>query len=169
MAKLPPNHILKALHLQGLSDQQIADQYGVKRQAVNKRLRAMDIEQKPEEAQAAFEMLPWQVKTLQYGQGTHHTAYPYESLKLYLRALLGDETLTNRQRADAARFERRLLAHPGKVLVYDRDTEKGFSWQDREPADGSLIIRWPTDVPKPDKGMELLELPTKPKLNTPAS
>ncbi|GGZ29330.1 hypothetical protein [Streptomyces poonensis] len=162
MGKLPGNDVLEQLHLLGMSDAEIAARYEVTRQAVNKRLVDMELRSKSRYVAHAHDLVPWQVKTVQGGKGTHHTAYPLESLKLYLRALMEDPHMTPRQVTDAERFERRLLNDPRKVLDYDRD--KGFFWRYREPEDGSLIVAWPKDVPSKEKNMELLEMPKEAKL-----
>ncbi|GGW89383.1 hypothetical protein [Streptomyces noursei] len=160
MTSLPSNSELKKLHLQGFSDEEIAERYQVTRQAVNKRMVSMDIRRKPTIATKANSLIPWDVKTVQYGGGTHHTAYPLEGLKLYLRKLMGDESLTSRQQADAGRFERRLLKNPHLVLDYNRDTEKGFFWRDRCPEDADLIVAWPEGKAKPPvEDLNLLKMP----------
>ncbi|MFE0773902.1 hypothetical protein [Streptomyces sp. NPDC058861] len=160
MADLPSNAVLAKLHFSGLSDAQIAKRYGVTRQAVNKRLGLMEISSMPEHRAKAHALVPWDVKTVQYGGGSHHTAYPLEGLKMYLRRLMGDPSLSKRQEADAGRFERKLLKNPGLVLDYDRDSEAGFYWRERTPQDGTLIIAWPLDKEKPAEDLELLEMPS---------
>ncbi|MFF9481406.1 hypothetical protein [Streptomyces sp. NPDC014733] len=160
MAKLPENSVLKKLILKGFSDDEIAATYEVSRQAVCDRRILLGIRRKAELTTYVGSLIPWSVKTLQYGKGTHHTAHALESLKLFLRSRLDDESLSQRQKDNVARFNRRLLKYPSLVLDYDRESEKGFKWVDRQPADGGSIIRWPAEVETPSaEVLDLFKMP----------
>ncbi|MGK5496379.1 hypothetical protein [Streptomyces sp. URMC 125] len=160
MAVLPGNAELAKLFNQGLSDQQIANRYGTTRQAVNLRLQNMGLRRTPEMIVKVNDLVPWNVKSVRDEEGPgHHTAYPLETLKLYLRRRLGDPDMSKRQLADARRFLKRLRKHPALILDYDRSRSTGFFWRERTPEDCALILAWPAHVPKDRPHMDLLEPP----------
>ncbi|OKH95422.1 hypothetical protein [Streptomyces uncialis] len=160
MTSLPSNMELSRLHRQGVTDVQIAARYGVTRQAVNKRLKLLKLSSKPPLTAKANALVPWNVLAGQAGEPTHHTAYPLEGLKMLLRLRMGDDTLSQRQRADGERFERRLRKNPNLVLDYDRESVSGFFWRERTPEDGKLIVAWPAGVERPVEDIALLEMPS---------
>ncbi|MEW1672029.1 hypothetical protein AB0O47_02095 [Streptomyces noursei] len=161
MTKLPSDAVLvKMFHL-GLSDDEIAAEYGVQRQAVNWRFMQMDppLHRKPI-AIRVTEMVNkiWDVKTDRSGVDTHHNKYAFKNLKVWLRLRLGDSVSASQQ-ASAERFIRRLI-RDNTVVDYDRSSPDGWQLVPRVPADGRRIIRWPAGQPLPDTAMQrAMELP----------
>ncbi|MFJ7424009.1 hypothetical protein ACIQXD_36315 [Streptomyces uncialis] len=79
---------------------------------------------------------------------------------------MGDTSLSQRQRAEGQRFQRRLHASPNLILDYRRESAQGFFWRERTPGDGTLIVAWPKDESTPANGIELLEMPVPPPSGT---
>ncbi|MFD7336654.1 hypothetical protein ACFV98_11705 [Streptomyces violascens] len=140
---------MKLFHL-GVSDADIAAQYDVTVQAVNKRYLNMNppLRRKPV-AVRVTEMVNsiWDVKVDRSGADTHHNKYAFKNLKVYMRMRLGD-TVSATQQASADRFIRRLV-RDDTVVDYQRDTEEGWQFVPRLPIDDRRIIRWPADKALP--------------------
>ncbi|MFJ9771806.1 hypothetical protein ACIRVF_11215 [Kitasatospora sp. NPDC101157] len=147
MAKLPPDATLSKLYALGRTDRQIAEEYGVTVQAVNKRLTGMGLARRPvvNEVSALLKQV-WTIQS-HAGPGSHHDRSPAQSLKLWLRLKLRDQDMSERQRSTALAFERR-LKREGAVLSYAPD--EGWSFVPRVAADENLAIRWPSDRPRPE-------------------
>ncbi|MFD8594565.1 hypothetical protein ACFV1L_06150 [Kitasatospora sp. NPDC059646] len=152
MASLPSDADLSELFTLGYRDSEVADMYGVTRQAVNLRWIQRGLFRYPIASQVV-QMLGqlWEVKTSS-GAGSHMHSHPCQSLRYYLRSKLGD-TLSERQALTALRFESR-LRRKGEVLAYD--PEAGFGYVKREPSDARLVVRWPAEVPRPTGELEAL-------------
>ncbi|MFE9455969.1 hypothetical protein [Streptomyces californicus] len=149
MSKLPSDAEMTKLFVLGkLSNTEIAQMYEVTPQAVDKRWRKLGLERRPITNQANDLIARvWKIKTVQ-GAGSHHTLSPIMYLRVWLRMRLGDKGLSARQKRDALSFERR-IRRDNVVLAYDPGTEKGWSWEPREPKDDRLVIRWPEGEARP--------------------
>ncbi|MGI5531540.1 hypothetical protein ACQEVX_30430 [Streptomyces syringium] len=162
MAKLPTDAVLVSLFHLGVSDAEIAEQYGVKPQAVNKRFMRMDppLRRKSIPAVRAQELVTslWDVKVIRTGPGSHHNSYGVRYLKVWVRLQLGDTTSPKQQKGAVA-FIRRLI-RDDVVLDYDRDSVEGWKFVPRMPSDGRWIIRWPAGKELPEADLQrALELP----------
>ncbi|MFF4952860.1 hypothetical protein [Streptomyces chattanoogensis] len=163
MAKLPTDAVLVKLFHLGMSDAEIAAQYGASPQAVNKRYMNMDppLRRQPIAARVT-ELLTsiWDIKVDRTGVSTHHNKYAVKNLKVYMRMQLGDDTVGETSAASAERMIRRLIRE-NVVIDYDRSSEEGWQFVPREPSDGRRVIRWPADKELPgadlQKAMELPE------------
>lgn len=152
--------LVKLFHLDK-SDAEIAEQFGITVQAVSKRRMKLDLVRKPVSRQVnEWLATRWKVFSPQEGTG-HHNRYSAKALRVWLRRRLGDTTLSAKQVEMADRWERR-LRRDNIVLCYDPDTEEGWYYRPRTPADNRLVIDWPRDLPFPDERFRrALELPTE--------
>ncbi|MGN7135816.1 hypothetical protein [Streptomyces pseudogriseolus] len=129
----------------GLSHEQIAEMYGVTRQAVTKRFGDMG-EYRRAQFQDVNALLPWDV--------AHHPLKHklkqqsgYLGLRAFLRKQLG-QTLSPRSQAAMRRF----LAHVEAGEVLDLDEIQGAHFvKTDQMRDGSLVVRWPLGVPKDER------------------
>ncbi|MFD7015906.1 hypothetical protein [Streptomyces sp. NPDC059928] len=165
MTKLPTDaEMAKLFHL-GVTDAEIAQEYDVTVQAVNKRFVKMQLRRKPI-ALRVNELVKsvWDVKTSRTGP-SHHNAYILKNLKVYMRVQLGD-TASEAQRREADWLIGRLI-RDDVVIDYDADTEHGWAYVPRKPQDGRRIIRWPEgkELPEADlqRAMELPDTEGSPK------
>ncbi|MFD5697856.1 hypothetical protein [Streptomyces lasiicapitis] len=153
--RLPDFNTLVRLSQRGLSDDAIGKRYGTTGQAVNKAL-VLGEYRRTTTVKLVNELIPWDVKTTkgvaQAGETSHHNTYACKILRAYMRTRLKDETITEANRTDAARFEAR-LRRQNVVLDYDR--QKGFFYVPRTPQDGDRVIRWPADQPLPENEDQL--------------
>ncbi|MFH8346773.1 hypothetical protein [Streptomyces sp. NPDC018045] len=149
MTKLPTDATLRKLFHLGVSDKKIAEQYDVSVQAVNKRMRKMDLHRKPIATEVTDVLnRAWSVKSVE-GPESHHSRRAMKGLKYFLRQQLGDQLTENQKQ-----YVRNLLARveaEGVVLDYDRDSVEGIVFRPRQPEDGRRILRWPVgiDLPEP--------------------
>lgn len=153
--------LVKLYHL-GKSDAEIAEEYEITVQAVNKRLNKMGLTRRTKPNRQVNEWLAyrWDIKASKVGgPDSHHQRYSAKRLKVWLRMRLGDDTLSDRQRLEAQQWERRIRTE-GLVLCYDRDRPEGWYYRLRLPSDGRLVIDWPEGLPFPDERFKrALELP----------
>ncbi|MCC3775182.1 hypothetical protein [Streptomyces sp. UNOB3_S3] len=162
MAKLPSDAVLAKLYHLGLSDAEIAQQYGARPGSVNSRLVLLNLRRRPVHARVnALLATIWDVKVDRDGGETHHNAYPIRYLKVYLRLRLGDETISATERMKAGRLIRRLVRE-NKVIHYNTEKEGGWEYVPRLPSDGRRVLRWPENQALPDqvdlqRAMELPE------------
>ncbi|MGW2919511.1 hypothetical protein ACWDBF_16810 [Streptomyces angustmyceticus] len=148
---LPDNVDLLKLEEAGLTHAEIAKQYNVTRQAVTWRFTNMG-EYKRGPLQDVTANLPWDL--------ANHPAkeklwrqQPFLGLRAFVRERLGAEVSPRSQLALRAFLNR---VEKGEVLAVD--AAKGAHYVDRDPLrDGSLVIRWPDEVPKDGRAM-LFEL-----------
>lgn len=156
--------LVKAYHL-GRSDKEIAKEYGITVQAVNKRLRKLGLARWTRPTHEVKEWLAyrWDVKaSASGGLESHHQRYSAKRLKVWLRRQLGDDTLSAQQLVQADQWERRIRAR-NEVLCYDPNRAEGWYYRPRRPSDGNLVIDWPRDLPFPDdRFKKALELPPEP-------
>ncbi|MFE9442505.1 hypothetical protein ACFYO2_26715 [Streptomyces sp. NPDC006602] len=129
----------------GLTHREIGIEFGVSRQAVTKRFNAMG-----KYVRAAYRdataLLPWDL--------TNHPAKDalrkdesFWGLRAFVRQQMGGE-VSKRSELALRTFENHIKA--GQVL--DLDPVQGVRWVRREPErDGSLVIRWPDDVPQDER------------------
>ncbi|MBB5123210.1 hypothetical protein AF335_33105 [Streptomyces eurocidicus] len=172
MAKLPTDAELTVLVHLGLSDPEIAERYGVSKQAVQKRRDKMGlvkINPAQERVNTALKSI-WDVKTDRTGEDTHHNRYFLKCVKVYMRMRLGDK-ISGYQKEEVARFLSQ-LEREKSVVHYRRKVEgeqgeetadealEGFVLVLREPSDGRRILRWPADVELPEEDLQrAMELP----------
>ncbi|GCD99850.1 hypothetical protein [Embleya hyalina] len=162
MTALPSDAELVKLHTMGKSDLEIAERYGVSKQAVNKRLLNAGIHRRDEilDVNDILRTM-WDIKSNPTGT-THHSRYKAQRVKLWLRMRIGDKRLSAAQLVEARKWESRMRAS-GEVLGYDPETEEGWYYRPRTSADGKLVVAWPADRPRADaQVMGLLELPEEP-------
>lgn len=142
---LPTDVELLKLEAAGFSHQAIADQYGVSRQAVTKRFNLMD-----KYARQAFKdvtnVLPWDVANY-HDKDELKNSEAFTGLRAYVRQRMGGE-VSPRSELALRTFWNHLES--GEVLTLD--PVQGVCWVRREPErDGSLVIRWPEDVPRDER------------------
>src|SRR5690606_26025691 len=92
--------LVKLYHL-GKSDAEIAEEYEITVQAVNKRLNKMGLTRRTKPNRQVNEWLAyrWDIKASKVGgPDSHHQRYSAKRLKVWLRMRLGDDTLSDRQR-----------------------------------------------------------------------
>ncbi|UFQ16398.1 MULTISPECIES: hypothetical protein [Streptomyces] len=147
MAKLPTDGVLRKLFQLGQSDQEIADQYDVTPQAVNKRLVNMGLRKKPvatrvmEQVKATWGMAPQKENRVPYDNRN------FQALKYLLRKNLGDTLSEHQERVIKRLVERMEREHV--VLVYDREQRDGWIFRPRQSADGDIVARYPKGVELP--------------------
>lgn len=155
--------LVKYFHT-GKSDKWIAERHGITVQAVSKRRKKQGLLRKPVVNQVSEALgKRWTVYTTP-NRGSHHSAHQIKSLRFWLRRRLGDQTLKPDDIARAERWERQ-IRRENVVLCYDPTTKKGWYYRPRTPADGRLVIDWPSDWPEqPDENFRrALELPPEPE------
>ncbi|MGW1867935.1 hypothetical protein ACWCPS_20490 [Streptomyces mauvecolor] len=159
MTKLPSDAELAKLFHLGVTDADIAEQYGATVQAVNKRLVRMELRKKPI-AVRVNELVKsiWpDIKTSRSGP-SHHNAYILKNLKVYMRVQLGD-TVSETQRREADWLIGRLV-RDGVVIDYDPASDEGWAYVRRESTDGRRIVRWPAGKELPEGDLQnAMELP----------
>ncbi|GAA0671451.1 hypothetical protein GCM10009535_58970 [Streptomyces thermocarboxydovorans] len=153
--------LIKLFHM-GLSDKEMAEQYGISVQAVSKRRVLLGLRRKPVVREVnAYLAHRWKIKNTQ-GPNSHHKKHSAKALRVWLRRQLGDKTLKPDQLKMAEQWERG-LRHRNVVLCYDPDTEAGWYYRPRTKEDGRLVIDWPQDLEFPDERFrKALELPDEP-------
>lgn len=148
------NQVLIQLVQEGLSDQEIADQFGVTRQNVSaRRQRVMGKRERPADKINSLLRVRWEDADLR-----SEVSHSLRCLKLWLRLQYGDEI--RQSDVDMARAwvaERNL---DNQVLDYDEAT-KTWILHDRRPGDGRYLVDWPSDLDFPTKKFQqALELPS---------
>lgn len=147
---LPDNAELLKLEEAGLTHQEIAERYGVTRQAVTWRFNDMG-EFKRGKLQDVTEAMPWALSDHPAKKALWKQA-AFLGLRAFLRERLGMD-VSDRSRQALKAFLNRV--ENGEVLTVE-DRGACYVARDRD-LDGDLAIRWPADVPK-DERVELFEL-----------
>lgn len=113
----------------GMTHQQIADMYGVSRQAVTLKLKGAT-------APRLFRRdWPWDV------QPRHKTGWLYEAISFYMISTTKERPLTERERQRLAAFMDMLETMPGEYVVdYYPDTASGFRLRQRRPDDDAESV-----------------------------
>ncbi|MFJ2244868.1 hypothetical protein [Streptomyces sp. NPDC087862] len=147
----------KLFHL-GATDPEIAAEYDVTPQAVNKRMIALGLRREPVIKQVRDLInSAWPVKVTR-GPDSHHNRRPMAALRLYIRQQLGDD-LSEAQVKRVDALVKKLLAEH-LVLDYDVDSHEGVFYAHRRREDGRRIMRWPSDVELPSADLlKALDLP----------
>lgn len=169
MAGLPEDSELLRLYALGLKNPEIAAQYGVTPQAVNYRFDKLKIKRRPITTQA--NALIGQVWTIGAEPGTeyHQNLSAISYLRVWVRQRLGDDSLSAAQRKKASNFIKRVVDED-VVLKYEPWAENPFTYVPRQPSDGRLVVRWPSDQPRPEGGaLRALELPREEEPGSPDS
>lgn len=134
----------------GMEVQEIADEVGVKQQAVHKRLQRMNIlREKIMDLQAYY---PHPVPT------EHSGSRVAEGARFHAYKRLGKK-LTEQQENRYAAWLRR--QEKGEVAMYLPGT--GWKWVPRQPEHGSFAIVWNSDEPMTQDQRKVWCLPDKPK------
>lgn len=157
MAKLPSDAELRKLFHLGWTDDELAAQYGVRKQAVNKRRIGMGLYQKPT-ATRVTEMVneAWDVRTTSGGD-SHHAQRPMQAMKYFVRQQLGDQLSPPQERRVQNLLDR--MAREGEILDYNPET--GIRFVPRAPEDGRRVMRWPEGKDLPSKELQAaMELPS---------
>ncbi|MEU1353871.1 hypothetical protein ABZ410_08195 [Streptomyces cinnamoneus] len=147
---LPPVETLLDLYYnKKLSQVQIAEKFGVTKQAVSSAMSAYMTETPAEKVAS---LIPWEM-----ADGAHNRKYESKRVKAIMRRRMMDTTLSEQQRKWAAGIARRLQ---GEVLLYDPTSPDGFKWDERTQGDGRLFFRWPTDkvLPTLDEDLRLITI-----------
>ncbi|MFE4513778.1 hypothetical protein ACFRMQ_06200 [Kitasatospora sp. NPDC056783] len=160
--KLPGDSVLSERFIKGKTDEEIAEEYGCSRQAVNLARNRLKYTRRPYSNRAnSLIGAVWRVQT----STGHQDENPIQVLRVWVRLRLGDDSLSARQRTEAINFEAR-IRREGTVLQYDPSNSKGFSYVQREPQDGRLVVRWPALTsdgvrdPEAEKYLSLPDAPT---------
>lgn len=161
MAKLPPLMELMEHFHKGLTDPEIAEMYGVRRQAVSKAFRDYGVVRFPVKERVG-NLLRDVLGVQWHGEkrGSHHQLAAAKYVRSYLRWRLNDPSLSDRQVTDAKVWCER-LKRDEVVLGYDPTTEKGWFYRPRTPEDGRLVLAWPAgkELPQEPDLRQALELP----------
>lgn len=155
------DQVLIQLAEQEWSDQRIADQYGVTRQAVQRR-RVKLLGKKQTIAAQVNELLRvvWPAHNPTDERG-HNRYYPIRMLRVWLRLQYGDKVPKKEER-DAKAWVAK-MSMQDTVLRYDPSKEQVWYVRDRRPSDGRLLIDWPEGKPFPTrKFKKALEIPEGP-------
>lgn len=149
---LPDNLELLTLDAAGKSHQEIADKFGVTRQAVQKRFSAMGLHIKGPKGRLAAS-LPWDIAGREDKRRLKNST-PFHGLRAFLRVRFGEQ-LTARSQVALSHFESHLKA--GEVLaLFDGE---GFVYVPRRAADGDLVVRWPKGATRTPAQDALFALP----------
>ncbi|MGW0575789.1 hypothetical protein ACWD25_07420 [Streptomyces sp. NPDC002920] len=140
---LPDNAELLKLEEAGVSHAEIAAEYGVSRQAVTKLYNNMGTYLTEPVVQDVTSALPWDLAKLP-AKSKLRDQDAYIGLRAFLRQQMGAE-VSPRSQVSLRAFLNHVA--DGEVLELHRD--HGARWVKRDPVrDGSLVIRWPEDVPQ---------------------
>ncbi|MCY0963013.1 hypothetical protein [Streptomyces sp. H27-H5] len=155
MTALPGNLELQKLLAAGSTHAEIAQMFGVERQAVTKRVNGWGEYKKGENAPVTASM-PWRIADRPDKVRLTNQA-AYRGLRLYLGWRLGEDRkpLSERAKKDLRLF----LEKINNGLVLTLDDSQGFVYVDRTPEDGRLVVRWPEGVKRDEKRSALLSLP----------
>lgn len=147
-SKLPDAHVLRDLHLvMKMTYEQIAKEYGVSKQAVQFKLSSVGY---APQGRDRYKVIPWDLSP------EHTKQRRAQLLRAHMRDMDGEE-VSGKLGTELPGFRRRLR---DKVLDY-RPSE-GLVFVDREPRDNGLVLRWPSGVDKPGKGLiHLFMLPSE--------
>ncbi|MER5441140.1 hypothetical protein [Streptomyces sp. NPDC002790] len=161
MAKLPVDGVLRKLAQLGQTDQQIAEQYDVTPQAVNKRLVRMGLRKKPlastvqEQVKDVWDMAPQKENRAPYDNRQ------FQALKYLLRRNMGDTLSDHQERVIKRLLDR--IERDGVVLVYDREQRDGWVFEPRTSADGRNVARYPAGVEPTAEFRKANTLPAAPE------
>jgi hypothetical protein len=156
MRKLPSNPELLKLYRNGMTDKEIAIQYGASPQAVNARFVAMGLRRYRQKVTAILESA-WPTEETRRGDFVHLNRY--RDLCAFLRRRLGDSEMTPNQLRSAERFER-AIRDGNCVLDFRPDSDEPWAFVPREESDGHMVIRWPAGRELPEGDLrEALDLP----------
>lgn len=151
---LPDDSILlRERDFEGLSLTEIAERHKVSKSAVSQRFTKMG---RPFGGNAALDyqvLLPWKI------QREHLPLDAANRLRSHVRYRSGIEVAETAKRRLENWWTR--LRAEGTVLIYVPDAD-GSPWQyvPRQESDGSLIVRWPEDMPPPTRVQrDVLTLP----------
>ncbi|MET9901878.1 hypothetical protein [Streptomyces sp. NPDC006446] len=139
-AKLPENDtILQEMLIAGFKEVEIAKFYGVGVSTVSMRLAKMGIRRiGPKSPVSAA--IPWDI-TSHPEKRRFINQTCFRGLRCFVRKQMG-EKLSERSEHDLKVFLNRIRG--GNVLAL---VEGGFAYVPRQESDGSLVIRWPENVP----------------------
>lgn len=157
MAKLPSDIALLKLKAAGFKHWEIAEQYGVSRQAVTYRFNAMKIYMREKDSEVT-EALPWDFSS--FSESVKRKLWSDEAmlgLRSYVRQQLGAELSERGEEAMRA-----FLGHVARGEVLAVNEEVGSLYVPRdELKDEGLVVRWPVGVPRDSRAL-LLGLPQAP-------
>ncbi|WP_338781754.1 hypothetical protein [Streptomyces sp. DG1A-41] len=129
-----------------MTHQEIADIYGVTRQAVTKRFNLDMGEYKRGRLQDVTKALPWDLAA-HPAKSKLKDQESFLGLRAFLRAKLGI-TLSDRSKQALRAFLNHIMS--GEVLTLD--DAQGARYVRRDVRDiPDLVIRWPEDVPRDDR------------------
>ncbi|MFF1450155.1 hypothetical protein ACFVYF_18750 [Streptomyces sp. NPDC058274] len=161
MTKLPENPELLKLYRNGMSDKEIAEQFGCTVQAVNLRFVAMGLRQYRQKVTAILESA-WPTSETRRGEFVRFNRY--RDLTCFLRWRLGDNELTANQIRGAKRFDR-AIREGNCVLDFRPDSDEPWTFEPRHESDGRMVIRWPEGRPLPEGALRVaLDLPRVPEI-----
>ncbi|MFE9120860.1 hypothetical protein [Streptomyces sp. NPDC007172] len=124
------------------NQKEIADYYGVSEAAVSIRLAPF------KDPKIDFRsLMPWKVAS------KHRGGPPGRALRLHLRAKLENHTLTEKHAQQHAAW----LADMSKLVV-NYDQSEGWSYQERKPEHGNLLIVLPESHELPSETVELYRM-----------
>ncbi|MFD5308301.1 hypothetical protein [Streptomyces ardesiacus] len=143
----------------GEKDREIAEDYGITPQAVEKRRRKLGLKRnRVYDTVNEGLRTRWDIKSAT-NSGGHMRKYAIATLKEWMRLRMGDKELSAESihRAKAWAKERSIKED---VLYYDPDAPEPWLYRDRRPEDGRLAIDWPADLKFPStKFRQSLEIP----------
>lgn len=145
--------LLRERDFEKLSLREIADRYGVTTSAVSHQFIKMGRSTIGNAAMEYWDFIPWKIQ-----QG-HKALDAAIRLRAHVRRQSGMELTESAARRLDNWWTR--LRRDGTVLTYlPESAPSPWHYVPREPSDGSLIIRWPEDMPPPTEAQRtVLTLP----------
>lgn len=142
--------ILIKLFREGKGDEEIAQMYGITKQAVSNRRTRLGL-RRDRIARQVSEYLAcrWSIKTTM-GPDSHHNQWPIMRLREWARVGLGDKSLSSKQYESAVKWMEQRRDR-GEVLYYDPESVKGWFYRPRTEKDERLLVDWPEDLPFPSE------------------
>ncbi|MEU5577793.1 hypothetical protein ABZ791_10675 [Streptomyces huasconensis] len=149
--RLLPKEDIELLKLEalGLSYVEIAKQYGVSRQAVQKRFGLMGVYVRAAH-RSVTEILPWDLSD-HPAKDKIKRSESFMGLRAFIRKRVGAEVSDRSELA-----LRTFMNHVRADEVLHLDPVTGPVWVRRNSKDGTMVIRWPEDVTR-DERVQLFE------------
>jgi transcriptional regulator with XRE-family HTH domain len=163
---MPTKHLSDAalieLFHEGVSDKDIAAEFGITVQAVSKRRLQLHLPRKSTAQKVAASLrVRWKLRNTQDAD-SHSRKYANMRLREWLRYRYGDKDLSEDQIRLAKGWVRERMEQQD-VLCYNPDLEEPFYYRARRPEDGRLLIDWPADLPFPStRFKQALQIPLEP-------
>lgn len=165
-ARLPDDDQMRRYFSLGWRDSEVAEEYGVTRQAVQKRWRKLGLKRAPFVSEVTDLLnqgwdFPEEGET---AAGSTRAKWHSRMLRSFLRRRLGD-VLVSRE-TDRVRAWATSLREENAIMIYT--AERGWHPVPRESGDRPWVVRWPSGRPLPNsRHQRALTLPPEGEEVTP--